>query len=75
VIFDVVIVNSVMWAEGWERGERGKSQGEGQLLTDMGPEWMGIGHHEQETSQVRRGSLLFFARGSVKLHVRYVNIK
>jgi hypothetical protein len=26
VIVDVVIVNSVMWAEGWERGERDKSQ-------------------------------------------------
>jgi hypothetical protein len=25
VIVDVVVVNSVMWAEGWERGERGKS--------------------------------------------------
>jgi hypothetical protein len=25
-IVDVVIVNSVMWAEGWGRGERGKSQ-------------------------------------------------
>jgi hypothetical protein len=24
VIVDVVSVNSVMWAEGWERGERGK---------------------------------------------------
>ncbi len=27
VIVDVVLVNGVMWAEGWERGERGKSQG------------------------------------------------
>jgi hypothetical protein len=26
VIVDVVIVKSVMWAEGWERGEMGKSQ-------------------------------------------------
>jgi hypothetical protein len=25
-IVDVVIVNSVMWAEGWGRGEKGKSQ-------------------------------------------------
>jgi hypothetical protein len=31
VIVDVVIVNSVMWAEGWDRGERGKSQRVGQL--------------------------------------------
>jgi hypothetical protein len=29
VIVNVVIVNSIMWAEGWERGERGKSQGRG----------------------------------------------
>jgi hypothetical protein len=47
--FDVVIENSVMWSEGWERDERGKSQSVGQLLTDRGPEWMGICHHEQET--------------------------
>jgi hypothetical protein len=26
VLDDVVIVNSVMWAEGWERVERGKSR-------------------------------------------------
>ncbi len=49
VIVDVVVVNSVMRAEGWERGERGKSQRAGQLLPDRGPEWMGICHHEQET--------------------------
>jgi hypothetical protein len=49
VIVDVVFVNSVMWAEGWERGERDKSQKVGQLLPDRGPEWMGIRHHEQET--------------------------
>jgi hypothetical protein len=48
VIVDVV-VKSVMWAEGWERGERGKSQRVGQLLPDRGPEWMRICHHEQET--------------------------
>jgi hypothetical protein len=29
-IVDVVIVDSVMWAEGWERGERAKSQRVGQ---------------------------------------------
>jgi hypothetical protein len=28
-IVDVAIVNSVIWAEGWGRGERGKSQGVG----------------------------------------------
>jgi hypothetical protein len=49
VIVDVVFVNSAMWAKGWERGERGKSQRVGQLLPDRGPEWMGIRHHEQET--------------------------
>ncbi len=41
MIVDVVIVNSVMWAEGWERGEigeRGKRQRVGQLLSDRGPE-------------------------------------
>jgi hypothetical protein len=51
VIVDVVIVNSVMWAEGWERGERGdrgKSQRVEQLLPDRGLGWMRIRHHEQE---------------------------
>ncbi len=48
VIVDVVIVNSVMWAEGWERGERGQKQKGGQLLLDRGPGWMRIRHHEQE---------------------------
>jgi hypothetical protein len=27
------------------RGEGGKNQRVGQLLTDKGPEWMGIRHH------------------------------
>jgi hypothetical protein len=52
VIVDILIVNSVMWAKGWERGERDerdKSQRVGQLLPDRGLEWMGIRHHEQET--------------------------
>jgi hypothetical protein len=48
VIVDVVIVNSVMWAEGWERGERGKSKVFRQLLPDRGPAWMGIRHHKQK---------------------------
>jgi hypothetical protein len=46
-IVHVIIVNSVMWAEGWETGERVKSQRVGQLLRDSGPEWIGICHHEQ----------------------------
>jgi hypothetical protein len=44
----VVSVNSVMWAEGWERGERGKDERVGQLLPDSEPGWIGIRHHEQE---------------------------
>jgi hypothetical protein len=48
VIVDDIIVNSVMWAEGWERGKRGKSQRVGQLLPDRGPGWMEIRHHEQD---------------------------
>jgi hypothetical protein len=35
VIVDVVIVNSVMWAEGWERGERAKAKG-GAVVTRQG---------------------------------------
>ncbi len=76
VIVDVVIVNSVMWAEGWERGERGKSQRVGQLLPDRRPEWMGIRHHEQETGPASKSGFLIivFARGSTKLHVHCGNI-
>jgi hypothetical protein len=48
VIVDVVIVHSVMRLEGWERGERCRSQVVGQL-PGKGPEWMGIRHHEQNT--------------------------
>ncbi len=33
-IVDVVYVNNEMWTVGWERGERGKKQGVGQLLPD-----------------------------------------
>jgi hypothetical protein len=29
VIVDVIFVTSVMWAEGWERGERVKAKGQG----------------------------------------------
>ncbi len=76
VIVDVIIVNSVMWAEGWERDERGKSQRVGQLLPDRGPEWMGIRHHEQETGPPSKlGFLIIFAGGSIKLHVHSVNIR
>ncbi len=71
VIVDVVIVNSVMWAEGRERGERGKSQRLGQLLPDRGPEWMGIRHHEQETGPPSKlGVPYYFCKGfNKKLHV------
>ncbi len=61
---DVVVVNSVMWAEGWERGERGKSQRVGQLLPDRGPEWMGICHREQETGPPNKsGFIIIFCNG------------
>jgi hypothetical protein len=47
VIVDVIIVNIVMWAEGWERGEKNKSQRVWRLLPAKGKEWMEIHHHEQ----------------------------
>ncbi len=76
VIVDVVIVNSVMWAEEWERGERGKSQRVRQLLPDRIPGWMGISHHEQEAGTPSKlGFFIVFARGSIKLLVHCVNIK
>ncbi len=68
VVVDVVILNSVMWAEGWERGERGKSQRVGQLLPDRGPEWMGIRHHEQETSPPSKSGLVIILKlGSITI--------
>jgi hypothetical protein len=45
VIVDVVFVNNVTWAGGWERGE---SQRVRQLLPDWGPGWMGVHYHEQD---------------------------
>jgi hypothetical protein len=64
VIVDVVVVNSVMWAEGWERGERGKSQRVGQLLPDSGPEWMGIRHYEHDNGpSSKSGFFIFFCKG------------
>jgi hypothetical protein len=66
VIVDVVLVNSVMLAEGWERGGRGKSQRVGQLLPERGPVWMGIRHHEQETGPPSKlGFFIIFARDSI----------
>jgi hypothetical protein len=42
------------------RGEGGKNQRVGQLLTDKGPEWMGIRHHEQDIGPPsKQGSSLF----------------
>ncbi len=68
VIVDVVVVNSVMQAEGWERGERGKSQRVGQLPPDRGPEWMRIRHHEQETGPpTKLGFLIIVAKGSITI--------
>jgi hypothetical protein len=63
VIVDVIVVNSVVGAEGWERGERGKSRRVGQLLPDRGPEWMGIRHHEQETGPPSKSGSSLFLQG------------
>ncbi len=66
VIVYVVIVNCVMWAEKWERVERGKNQRMVQLLPDRGPQWMGIRHHEQEAGPPSKlGFLIIFARVSI----------
>jgi hypothetical protein len=59
VIVDVVIVNSVMWAEGWERVERGKSRGWGscyQTGDRSGLEF--VTTSKKLALQVSRGSLL-----------------
>ncbi len=63
VIVDVIIRNSVKWADGVGNGWKGKSQRVGQLLLDWGPEWMGIRHHEQETGPPSKsGFFVIFAR-------------
>ncbi len=68
MIVDVVLVNSVTWAEGVGKGERGKSQRVGQLLPGKGPEWMGIYHHEQETGpDSKLGFFITFAGGSITI--------
>jgi hypothetical protein len=78
VIVDVIVVYSVMWAEGWdrgERGERGKSQRVGQLRPDRGPEWMGMGihHHEQETGPPSKtGFFITFVRGLIIIACMYI---
>ncbi len=63
VTVDVISVNSVMGTEGWEKGERGKSQGVGQLLADWGPEWMGICHSKQETGPPSKWEFLIICNG------------
>jgi hypothetical protein len=75
VLSDVIIVNSAMWTEGWERGERGKSQRAGQLLPGRGPELMGILHHEQETGPPSKLELfIIFAGGSINTCLYIVSI-
>ncbi len=60
VIVDVVIVNGIMWAEGWERGERDKSQGWGSCYQ--------TGTLSKKLAlQVSRGFLNVFSRSSIKL--------
>ncbi len=76
LIVDVVMVNSVMWAEGWERGERGKSQGWGSCYKagDQGG-WEIITTSKKLALQVSRGSFIVFAMGLIKLLVHCVNTK
>ncbi len=63
VIVNVVFVNSVMWAEGWERGDRGENQRVEQLLPDWGLGWMEIRHHEQEAGPPSKWVFLLFCKG------------
>ncbi len=75
VIVDVVIVNSVMWAEGWER-VKGQKPKVGQLLPDREPGWMGVHHHEQEAVPPSKlGFSHRLLKGFDKIAVYCVNIK
>jgi hypothetical protein len=59
-IVDVVVVKSVMWAEGWGRGERGKSQGVGsRYQTRDQSGWEFAPMSKKLAFQVSRGFLLF----------------
>ncbi len=64
VIVDVVFVNSVMWVERWERGERGEDLRVGSCYQTGSPGgWEFITTSKKLALQVTRGPLLFFARG------------
>jgi hypothetical protein len=45
------------------RGEEGKNQRVGQLLTGKGPEWIGIRHHEQDIGRPSKSGMLLFLQG------------
>jgi hypothetical protein len=65
-IVDAIIVNSVMWAEGWERGERGKSQGWGSCYqTEDQGGWEFVTTSKKLAFQVNRGFLIVFSSGSI----------
>ncbi len=75
MIVDVFVVNSVMWAEGWERGERGKSQGwDSCYQTEDQGGWEFVTTSKKLALQVSRGPIVF-CKGSIKLLVHCVNIK
>jgi hypothetical protein len=63
VIVDVIFVSSVMWAEGWERGERGErceNQRVGQVLPDWDQGgWEFVTTSKKLALQVNGGSFLF----------------
>ncbi len=46
-----------------ERGEEGKNQRMGQLLTGKGPEWMGIRHREQDIGPPSKSGISLFLQG------------
>ncbi len=77
MIVDVISVNSVMGTEGWERGERGKSQGGGSSCYPTGDQsgWEFITTSKKLAFQVSGNSLLFARGFNERLLVHCVNIK
>jgi hypothetical protein len=60
MIVDVVVVNSVMWAKGWERGERARVKGWGSCYqTGDQSGWEFATMSKKLAFQVSWGSLLF----------------
>jgi hypothetical protein len=65
VIVDVVFVNSVLWAEGWEGGERGKAKGWDSCYQRGDQSGGGFSITSKKLALQVSRFLIIFARGSI----------